>query len=304
MIGSLWLSDDDDDSNSGGNDNAHKDFNTTTSPAITLFDYNPSESEFCNDGFFTNEDEIDEDSDGDLDDYVMNIETSQVTAKVPSLSQWKEVPSFGSIQVTVGKGKRAMWAQAKEEIYLVKKNVAEMVLAPDVASEAASPLLKTYHTLFGTSSLLCNCFCRYLGMTKSEYLHFLFSFTLSCKNQQSVPTMESSREFKDNVIMDPSKYVKYWTSIKEKKGDSRNQAFWRIVEDAVNQQLKTLFMSADTDFPYLLGYDDDKLHFDYSGTSDMQGLSPQHHVKDNRKGLTLHTCAYSATGIPVCISFQ
>ena len=36
----------------------------------------------------------------------------------------------------------------------------------------------------------------------------------------------------------------------------------------------------------------------------MNGLSQQHHVKENKKGLTLHTCAFSATCVPVAVSFQ
>ena len=99
-------------------------------------------------------------------------------------------------------------------------------------------------------------------------------------------------------------YTKIWAKIRDQEGSLKELHFWKIIESAANQQLKQLFLSNDENFSYLFGYDDDKIHFDYSSKTNFSGLSPQHHVKDNRKGLTLHTCAFSATCVPVTVHFQ
>ena len=104
--------------------------------------------------------------------------------------------------------------------------------------------------------------------------------------------------------MSTKDYNSLWTKIRDYEGTLKAASFWKIIEDSTNQQLKTLFLSDDDNFPYLFGFDDDKLHFAYSRSTKMEGLSPQHHVKDNRRGLTLHTCAYPATCVPVAVRFQ
>ena len=246
------------------------------------------------------------DDDSDDDEYwsIDNELHTGSSVNVPSLSKWKEVDLFEPITVTVGKAKRNIWVQAMEEIDLIKKNLSDLQLPMDVAGLAASPLLKVYHTLFGASSLLCSNFCRQVKTTKLHYLHFMFTYYLSCKNQQTVGSMHESMEINSDFLMPNKKYNKIWTDIKKQEGNTKQIEFWKILEDTTNRQLKLLFMSAEKGFPYLLGFDDDKIHFDYSNKTKMNGLSKQHHVKDNRKGLTLHTCAFSATCVPVAVSFQ
>ena len=222
----------------------------------------------------------------------------------PPLAKWKEINYFHPIQITVSKSKRNMWLQAQEEINLVKSNIAELKVSSDVASVAATPMSKVYHSLFGSSSLLCGIFCRHLGIPKIKYLHFLFTYIISCKNQQSVATLFESMEINHDFLMPLEHYKNLWSLIKNQQGSLKELDFWKMIENATNQQLKQLFLSTDENFTYLVGYDDDKLHFDYSSNSKMSGLSPQHHVKDNRRGLTLHTCAFSATCVPVSVHFQ
>ena len=211
---------------------------------------------------------------------------------------------FEDIIITVGKARPNLWLQAIEEVNSIKSNIIEMKLPIDIASVAASPLYKVYHNLFGSSSTLCLNLCRQLQLTKMDYLYFMFTFLLSCKNQQPVGMMHSSMEINSEMLMPLKKYTKIWNSIKEQEGNSKQIELWKILENAVNQQLKLLFMSSDEQFSYLLGFDDDKLHFEHSKKTKMSGLGRQHHVKDNRKGLTLHTCAFSATCVPVAVSFQ
>ena len=219
----------------------------------------------------------------------------------PPLNKWKEMSQFLPISITVAKAKRSMWIQAKQEIVLIKNNINELKFPSDVTSIAPSPLYKVYQTLFGSNSLLSNDFCRYLDLTKKEYLLFIFTYFVSCKNQQAVSTMHKSREINKEYLMPVKEYNALWTKIRDYEGTLRRASFWKVVEESTNQQLKTLFLSGDENFPYLFGFDDDKLHFGYGRATKMEGLSPQHHVKDNRRGLTLHTCAYPATCVPVAI---
>ena len=116
--------------------------------------------------------------------------------------------------------------------------------------------------------------------------------------------MHTSFEIKKEILMTLKKYNLLWTNIKQQSGTLKISQFWKALEETVNGQLKILFLSDDESFPYLFGFDDDKLHFNYSSVTEMSGISKQHHVKDNRRGLTLHTCAYSATCVPVAVSFQ
>ena len=261
---------------------------------------------FSNKAFDEESSDDDDDDDGnnaDTDALLFAGLAGEVTT-APELNKWKEKPFFGKTTVTVGKARRMMWTQAQEEINLIKKNISDIALPADIASTVSSPTYKVYLTLFGQSSLLFNCFSRYLNMSKKDYFSFLFTFAISCKNQLSVPMMHASTEIKTDMIMELQKYTNFWNDIKNQEGNLRQQEFWQTVEDATNQQLRSLFMSADNDFPYLLGFDDDKVHYEYSNASKMGGLSAQHHVKDNRRGLTLHTCAFSATCVPTTVLFQ
>ena len=253
---------------------------------------------------YSTNDNSDEEADDDfpLPDFINLPPNSNVY--VPKLNEWKELPRFQPIKVTVAKAKRSMWSQAQVEVETIKKNIAELNLPTDVVGTASTPLYKVYQFLFGTSSQICGTFCRTLGITKKDYLHFILTFILSCKNQQSVENMLSSMEINKKFIMPSDENKTVWTRIQNQSGSVKVDSFWRLIENATNQELKALFLSSDDEFPYLLGFDDDKLHFSYSKNTKMEGLSPQHHVKDNRRGLTLHTCAYPATCVPVAVSFQ
>jgi hypothetical protein len=53
------------------------------------------------------------------------------------------------------------------------------------------------------------------------------------------------------------------------------------------------------DMVWLLGLDDNKLHYNHSASSDTDGLKKDHHAQDNRQGFTAHTCCFSATAVPI-----
>ena len=116
--------------------------------------------------------------------------------------------------------------------------------------------------------------------------------------------IHKTKEINSQLLMPLQEYNAIWADIRQQAGSLKQNEFWMIVENIVNEELKTLFMSSEPNFPYLIGYDDDKVHFDYSLITKMHGLSQQFHACDNHKGLTLHTCAYSAICVPVAVHFQ
>ena len=232
------------------------------------------------------------------------LSSADAFAKAPALQDWKEVDDFQPISVTVAKSKRTMWEQAQEEIRLIRKNIQSLIVPTDVTSNTSSSARKVYHVLFGSSSLLCMNFCNYLDMTKKDYLQFLFTFILSCKNQQSAAMLHASKEINTEMLMPLSIYNMYWAKIRDFEGNLKQPEFWKLIEEGINRQLKNLFLSDDLTFPYLIGYDDDKVHFCYSKETKMSGLSQQYHACDHRNGLTLHTGAFSATCVPIHVSFQ
>ena len=86
----------------------------------------------------------------------------------------------------------------------------------------------------------------------------------------------------------------------------RQQPFWMSVEECVNTSFKALFLGNKRNGgeSYLIGLDDDKLHFNYSSKSPMQGLKGTYHACDHRKGFTLHTAALSGSCVPICVMYQ
>ena len=106
--------------------------------------------------------------------------------------------------------------------------------------------------------------------------------------------------------MDTEVYNLLWARIGSLGGTRRQQPFWITVEELLNSNLKRLFLPGENGYreSYLIGLDDDKLHFNYNHSSKMNGLKAVHHTKDNRKGFTLHTAAYSAMCVPISVMFQ
>ena len=88
----------------------------------------------------------------------LNIPFAKLDSRVTELEKWKEKPAYGQTSIMVGKSRRIMWMQAQEEINLIKKNICELQLPIDIASDISSPIYKVYQTLFGSSSFLFNCF--------------------------------------------------------------------------------------------------------------------------------------------------
>ena len=81
---------------------------------------------------------------------------------------------------------------------LVIKNINKIVLQND--------LLKVYKFLFGTGSNLYRTFEHYLDISKKDYLIFMITFFLSCKNKQTVSAIWSMFDIDHDYYMDVKTY--------------------------------------------------------------------------------------------------
>ena len=240
------------------------------------------------------------------DDYADNNE-GEISAdtRVPKLTQWTEVKANDNdFILTIGKACCCLWEQGKREIAIMMDNIKKI----EVPSQHVhrNELFQVYYFLFGTDSSLCETFCRHLaGLTKIDYLRFLITYFTSCQNQTSLPMMKFSNVIDTTDFLEVGSYNLLWARISALSGSRRQNPFWMTLEEVVNKNLKNLFMSgSDEDVPYLLGIDDDKVHYNHKQNTTMDNLKPTHHVKDNKRGFTLHTAAFSAMCVPVAVMYQ
>ena len=224
----------------------------------------------------------------------------------PKLSQWVEdVVENDNITITVAKARRRLWSKAKEEILRTRENISSLKILYDDQNRSSTFYLYKY--LFGPKSLLADTLIRNLnGMTHHEYLKFMITFLMSCKNKMSVPMMHFCKMLNSDELMDTTSYNLLWARIATLGGTMRQQPFWMSIEECVNTNFKALFLGNERNGgeSYLIGLDDDKLHYNYSSKSPMQGLKGTYHACDHRKGFTLHTAALSASCVPICVMYQ
>ena len=79
---------------------------------------------------------------------------------------------------------------------------------------------------------------------------------------------------------------------------------WMKVERMYNKEVKDMFLKYhDTSHLYIV-LDDDKTKITYSINANKWKLQCCQHTQVNRFGFTLHTAAFTAMGIVLCIMFQ
>ena len=202
------------------------------------------------------------------------------------------------------------WEIEIEEIALHRKNVAALV-----CPGATTPVDKVYRFLFGSGSKLQELFSEKLGLTAQEYLVFLITYLKSCRYKMSVPNLRDSDDH-IKTLMPPKEYNAIWKKIATMDRHAHGESFWQEVEEVLNNCYTKLFMAGDSHddvtgideagaaFKYVVGVDDDKVHYNYSQSTKTDGLKKGHHAKDNRHGFTAHTACHSATAGPLNVSFQ
>ena len=227
----------------------------------------------------------------------------------PPLTTWKERDATTKVSLTVAKARRVTWEQGKKEVLLHKKNVSGL-------PAASSNIEQVCRHLFGSTSKLAKLFFELLELTKEEYLLFLISYFKSCRYKMSVQNLHDSDD-ETKLLMEGNKYNGIWRKIATLRRHAHGESFWQEVESILNGVHRDLFVAneshetadvsideAASTFRYVVGLDDDKLHYAYTKDTRADGLKKVHHAKDNRHGFTAHTACHSATAAPLNVSFQ
>ena len=247
---------------------------------------------------------------GDNDNNNGNNDDATTTAfNVPKLSQWeeKEIDDDDvAVTVTVGLALRRLWRQGKKEISILKRNIEAIRTTQDQTNNR-SEIYSIFTFLFGTKSIFCETLRRHLpGLSELDYLRFLTTYFSSCQSQMSLPLKNYSKAINCTNFLEQQNYNLIWAQILALGGSQYSNPLWIMIEDTTNKTLKSLFMGGNDNekLSYILDIDDNKLHFNYGHNSDMNNLKSTHHIRDNRKGFTLHTAAFSATCVLVAIMYQ
>ena len=84
-------------------------------------------------------------------------------------------------------------------------------------------------------------------------------------------------------MLSAKEYNGLWRRIKERSGSSpRDENLVFAIETGVNSTLRHIVYAKDSDFVYVIGVDDDKVHFKIKKSTVLNGLRAQRHVRDNR----------------------
>ena len=120
---------------------------------------------------------------------------------VPKLEEWEEY-TCNKIEFTFGAARDRLWYHATKENIdnLVMRGIDDIALQND--------LLKVYKFLFGTNGSLYCVFEQYLDLSKEDYLIFLQTFFLSCKNKQNVSALSTTFDIQHKLYLNPKVYNK------------------------------------------------------------------------------------------------
>lgn len=202
----------------------------------------------------------------------------------------------------MAKARRVAWDHGRDEILLHKKNVSSM-------PGDDNPTTKVYQHLFGSKSKLKALFCEELSITFETCLSFLLSFFKSCRYKMSVKNLHDTDDHIAD-LMPNDQHNKVWRSVARATRHAHGESIWQQVESTLNKAYKELFAEStttttdDSYFRYIIGLDDDKLHYNWGKETNSDFLKKDHHAKDNRHGFALHTAAFSATAAPLHVSAQ
>ncbi len=131
----------------------------------------------------------------------------------------------------------------------------------------------------------------------------------------SVPNLHDSDDH-IKTLMATKEYNVIWKKIATMDRHTHGESFWQEVEAVFNNCYTQLFMVGDSHddvtgidearaaFDYVVGLDDDKVHYNYSQSTKADGLKKGHHAKDNRHGFTTHTACHSETADTLNVYFQ
>ena len=108
--------------------------------------------------------------------------------------------------------------------------------------------------------------------------------------------------------MSKAEYSKFWNMLGSmgKPLEDGSEPFWKELQDALNRNLRELFLHGIKDHisSPTITIDDDKMHYAADPNSSTDGLKLTQHVKDNRKGFVDNHIVLTASGTLLGIDFE
>ena len=154
-------------------------------------------------------------------------------------------------------------------------------------------------TIFGRESQLYHLFKEELSLSYEKYCRFLSTFFTASQWSTNPTLMYGSTRFNTKGLMGKDEYVDLLKQMDKINDD--DESFWMKAEKVYNSTVKKIFLSKRGHLDLVVAFDDDKLHFNFSASSNCFGLKRCRHTKDNRMGFTIHTAGSSALGILYCV---
>ena len=231
----------------------------------------------------------------------------------PRASQWKDGvdSSCDDVFATVNEGCDIMWNQAKQEIKVVKARIKSLF------GTDSPKMFDFYNLLFGPRSRLGRLLQEKLDLSAEELSKNLgVLFLTSAYNVSKTQIFDRQSLINHEGLATDEEYQNFWNTIADsgvKTGDAIHgmgdvartrgaKPLWIEVEAALNDTCRELFIEGFDGFLRII-LDDDKMH-DASKQPEAYGLKKSQHVRDNRTGCTLHTLAYTATGLPIGFAWE
>ena len=278
--------------------------------------------------------EIEEDYDEDfhLSQWISSDEIDELlalkgeTGHYPMPKNWKDIlyDMDGGIVVSVGKGSKETWNQAKDEFEAATMNLDRILktngerISMDAGMTQSKQVSQSYSFAFLTSSVVCDvvlgresrlCYVMTatLGISVEVYWRFLATFFTAAKFGCSMSILMEEDYLVCPGMLSRTNYNHLSQLIAEQGCDvARATPLWRKMEDSFNELAKELFLEGACEKlgHTLIALDDDKCHYNWKSTTNMHTLKKAQHVKDNRRGVTCHMAMFTASGFPVNLLFE
>ncbi len=156
---------------------------------------------------------------------------------------------------------------------------------------------------------LYQAFRNIVGKTNhEEFCTWLSTFLYSSRRGENFNKLCQDKRIDTSDFMSEDEYAGIWRQIRDYgKGSHVHKRAWQVLEDSFNSnfvpdrkkdEIKTVFC-----------VDDDKVLLSprlrrEMAPDDDAGIAVHHHVRDNRKGHTVHAVTFAASGMPLHIAFQ
>jgi hypothetical protein len=219
-------------------------------------------------------------------------------------------PTISDCHVTFDEATHNAWVSAKHEIEAARRNISLQLHLRDMNDYTLLRLVDyVFDRLWNIVGPCLNEKELYPTTNPLEQPLFekilLTFFVASSFNMSTVEIFHNDFIHQENLCSQ-QQYIYFWKAIRKHDSCNYDESavyLWQLIVDEINKICRNLFL---LNFPSHIQknvtVDDDKDHFNgkmnYLNTS---GLKPNQFVRDNRRGFTLHTMVFSASGIPLGI---